>query len=136
MALLEQNRARAALGPDAMADDDSLEQAFAESQAQPQKRTREELVRALKERRSEQAAGTVHEEGEEEKDNKVKSRNEAGVLEEAKRAGKFRPIGFTPIGEAKKKKKAKNGDVGEKRKKKKMDDAVHVESVPKTSGNA
>ncbi|KAG6854007.1 hypothetical protein C0991_011494 [Blastosporella zonata] len=127
MSLLEQNRARAALGPDAMADDDSLEQAFAESQAQPKKRTREELVRALKAKRAGQVIDDGEEGGEEKKEKKAKSREEeARVLEEAKRTGKFRPIGFTPIGETKKKKKAKDGEVdGEKRKKKKrrVDDA-------------
>ncbi|KAG6918989.1 hypothetical protein DXG01_010228 [Tephrocybe rancida] len=134
MALLEQNRARAALGPDGLADDESLEQAFAESQPPSKKRTREELIRALKAKRTGQTADAVEEEVEEEKERKGKSREEeARVLEEAKRAGKFRPIGFTPIGggEMKKKKKAKDGVVeGEKRKKKKrrVDDSGNVDN--------
>ncbi|KAG6813845.1 hypothetical protein H0H92_006789 [Tricholoma furcatifolium] len=120
--LLEQNRARAALGEDALADDESLEQAFAESQAQPTKRTREELIRALKAQRTGQA-DDVDGEGEE-REAKTKTREEeARVLEDAKRAGKFKPIGFTPIGGGeKKKKKAKEGaGDGEKKKKRRVE---------------
>ncbi|KAH0582973.1 hypothetical protein H2248_010866 [Termitomyces sp. 'cryptogamus'] len=121
MALLEQNRARAAMDSDALADDESLEKAFAESQAQPKKRTREDLIRELKAKRAGQGSETTITEGEQGGAEKEKTREEeARVLEEAKRAGKFRPIGFTPIGGGEKKKKAKDGEgEGEKRKKKK-----------------
>ncbi|KAG6888665.1 hypothetical protein C0995_006783 [Termitomyces sp. Mi166 len=140
MALLEQNRARAAMGADALADDESLEKAFAESQAQPKKRTREDLIRELKAKRAGQSPETtITEEQEEGKKEKTKEKEEARVLEEAKRAGKFRPIGFTPIGGEKKKKKAKDGEVeGEKRKKKKrrVDDAGTAEGTSKTPASA
>lgn len=135
MALLQQNRARAAMGEDALADDESLERAFAESsQVRPKKRTREELLRELKAKRSGQSPETTITEGEQEGGKKEKSLEaEARVLEEAKRSGKFRPIGFTPIGGGeKKKKKAKDGEVGgEKRKKKKrrVDDTSVMEGT-------
>ncbi|KAG6868073.1 hypothetical protein C0993_007806 [Termitomyces sp. T159_Od127] len=134
MALLEQNRARATLGADALADDDSLEKAFEESQAQPKKRTREELLRELKAKRAGQGPKTTITEGEQEGGKKEKIREEeVRVLEEAKRSGKFRPIGFTPIGGGeKKKKKAKDVEgEGEKRKKKKrrIDDTGTTEGT-------
>ena len=97
--LLEQNKARAALSTE---DDDALEEAFMEATSHapinvPKKRTREELIRDLKEQRAknaEQGPKTVDE--------------EARLLEEAKQKGKFKPIGFKPIGsipEGKKKKR-------------------------------
>ncbi|KAG6895808.1 hypothetical protein C0992_012360, partial [Termitomyces sp. T32_za158] len=105
----------------------------------PKKRTREELLRELKAKRAGQGSDITVPvpEGEQEGGKKEKTREEeARVLEEAKRSGKFRPIGFTPIGGGeKKKKKAKDGEVeGENRKKKKrrVDDTGAAESTQKT----
>ena len=114
--LLEQNKARAALSTE---DDDALEEAFMEATSHtpinvPKKRTREELIRDLKEQRArnaEQGPKTVDE--------------EARLLEEAKQKGKFKPIGFKPIGtisEGKKKKEKRSAaDVERKKKKRKVD---------------
>lgn len=116
IALLEQNKARAAqtTGVD---DDDSLEQAFQEVTTEssvPKKRTREDIIKELKEKRQQGGVEDV-------------AKDEAVLLEEAKKAGKFKPIGFKPIGapaEAKKKKK-KTGEIekdgGRKKKKRKVD---------------
>lgn len=97
-ALLEQNRARATAATE---DDDALEQVFQEaSSSLPKKRTREEIVNELKSKRL-KGPGTP--EGD------VLKVVDA-PLEEAKKAGKFKPIGFKPIGSAdgaKKKKKVK-----------------------------
>lgn len=92
-ALLEQNKARAAAVTE---DDDTLEQAFIEgSSTIPAKRTREEIVADLKNKRAKGDAA----EG-------PPAATDAS-LEQAKKAGKFKPIGFKPIGgsEAKGKKK-------------------------------
>ena len=116
--LLEQNKARAALSTE---DDDALEEAFMEATSHtptnvPKKRTREELIRDLKEQRArnaeQQGPKTIDE--------------EARLLEEAKQKGKFKPIGFKPIGsisEGNKKKKEKRSadDVERKKKKRKVD---------------
>lgn len=97
-ALLEQNKARATAATE---DDDALEQVFQEaSSSLPKKRTREEIVNELKSKRL-KGSGTP--EGD------VLKVVDA-PLEEAKKAGKFKPIGFKPIGSAdgaKKKKKVK-----------------------------
>ena len=117
--LLEQNKARAALSTE---DDDALEEAFLEATSHtpinvPKKRTREELIRDLKEQRAkdaEQGPKTVDE--------------EARLLEEAKQKGKFKPIGFKPIGsisEGKKKKEKRSADDVERKKKKRK---VDIES--------
>ena len=119
-ALLEQNKARSALTND---DLDELDQAYKESaskheSAVPKKRTREDLIRELKEQRAAQASPKTAEE-------------EARLLEEAKQRGKFKPIGFKPIGtsaDGKKKSKA-NGADSEKKKKKKR----KVEEVTKSA---
>ena len=115
--LLEQNKARAALST--ADDDDALEEAFMEGTSHtpinvPKKRTREELLRDLKEQRArnaEQSPKTADE--------------EARLLEEAKQKGKFKPIGFKPIGptsEGKKKKEKRSvGDVERKNKKRKVE---------------
>jgi len=110
-ALLQQNKARAAQSTN---DDDSLEQAFQEVSTEsrvPKKRTREDIIKELKEKRQ-QGAGAEE-----------VAKDEAVLLEEAKKAGKFKPIGFKPIGapaEAKtKKKKGKELDKDGERKKKK-----------------
>ena len=118
--LLEQNKARAALSTE---DDDALEEAFMEATSHtptnvPKKRTREELIRDLKEQRArdaeQQGPKTVDE--------------EARLLEEAKQKGKFKPIGFKPIGsisEGKKKKEKRSADDVERKKKKRK---VDIES--------
>lgn len=114
--LLEQNKARAALSTE---DDDALEEAFMEATSHtpttvPKKRTREELIRDLKEQRAkngEQGPKTIDE--------------EARLLEEAKQKGKFKPIGFKPIApipEGKKKKEKRSGDGVERKKKKRKVD--------------
>ncbi|KAF8817381.1 hypothetical protein BYT27DRAFT_7198908 [Phlegmacium glaucopus] len=117
--LLEQNKARAALSTE---DVDALEEAFMEATSHtpinvPKKRTREELLRDLKEQRArntEQGPKTADE--------------EVRLLEEAKQKGKFKPIGFKPIDSISevKKKKAKRGvDKAErKHKKRKVDNEV------------
>ncbi|KAF8634593.1 hypothetical protein AX17_004182 [Amanita inopinata Kibby_2008] len=123
IALLEANKAKAALSTE---DDETLENAFLGNSPPtpqpitiPKKRTREELIRELKEKRGQvQNSGTGGPEGPVEE--------EAKLLEEAKKAGKFKPIGFKPISEEKpKKKKAKSeAKDGERKKKRKIDEAV------------
>ena len=124
--LLEQNKARAALSTE---DDEALEEAFMEATSQapinvPKKRTREELIRDLKEQRvrnAEQGPKTVDE--------------EARLLEEAKQKGKFKPIGFKPIGpisEGKKKKEKRSADDVERKKKKRK---VDIENSADKAGS-
>ncbi|KAG5647874.1 hypothetical protein DXG03_007798 [Asterophora parasitica] len=127
MALLEQNRTRVA--GLATEDDDSLEQAFLEAAPQSKKkRTRADLIRELKANRGNGNGGDVEKEDGEAK-NKAKE-DEALLLERAKQAGKFKPIGFKPIGAAPtaekgKKKKKKEGETdGERKKKKRKVEAV------------
>ncbi|KAI0369157.1 hypothetical protein BV20DRAFT_914148, partial [Pilatotrama ljubarskyi] len=126
-ALLEQARARAAAEA-AATEDVSLEQAYLESAAaQPKKRTREEILRELKSKRG-GAGGGGGEDAAAEKAVKQAAADKA--LEEAKKAGKFKPIGFKPVGgapekgeKAKRKKKAKAGEPeenGERKKKRKV----------------
>jgi IK cytokine len=116
-ALLEQNKARLAAETDVV-DDDTLEQAFTDVVAKPpKKRTREDLIRELKEKRG--AGGVGSGDGE---PSTQTADEEARLLDEAKQKGKFKPIGFKPIGDSegkKKKKKVKDeGKEGERRKKK------------------
>lgn len=94
-ALLEQNKARAAAATE---DDDVLEQAFTEA-VLPKKRTREDIVKELRNKRQ-KSEGAPED---------TTSQVVDDPLENAKKAGKFKPIGFKPIGsaEAKKKKKVK-----------------------------
>ncbi|PPQ69828.1 hypothetical protein CVT26_014206 [Gymnopilus dilepis] len=122
-ALLEQNKARSALTND---DLDELDQAYNESaskheSAVPKKRTREDLIRELKEQRAAQASSKTAEE-------------EARLLEEAKQMGKFKPIGFKPIGtsaDGKKKSKANGADSEKKkRKKRKVEEATKATEAP------
>ncbi|KAJ6619857.1 hypothetical protein B0H10DRAFT_1792606, partial [Mycena sp. CBHHK59/15] len=108
VALLEQNKAKASLSA---VDDDTLEQAFIAASSAPtvpKKRTREDMIRELKEKRGVKSA--------------VEPKPTEDALEVAKKQGKFKPIGFKPIGapaEEKPKKKAKgNGANGERKKKK------------------
>ena len=97
-------------------DDEALEQAFlgvdgdasidtAETVPQPKKKSRQDLIRELKEKRGQHKP--------------AESKAVDAGIEEAKKAGKFKPIGFKPIGgdsEGKKRKKEKEG--GDKKKKK------------------
>ena len=118
MALLEQNRTRAArLSTE---DDDDLEQVFQDISSQAtvsKKRTREDLIQELKEKRAQKdgvvAQSTTTKTAEE----------EAQLLEEAKKKGKFKPIGFKPVGPSEetaknKKKKIQVDANGVERKKK------------------
>jgi IK cytokine len=112
---LEQNKAKAATVSN-VEDDEALEQAFlgvdggasvdaVETAPQPKKKSRQDLIRELKEK---------HGQAKPAEDNAA----DTGI-EEAKKVGKFKPIGFKPIGgdsEGKKRKKEKEG--GEKKKKK------------------
>ena len=134
VALLEANKAKATISTE---DDDILEKAFAgqelssppESNLIPKKRTREELVRELKEKR-EQVQST---------DNDITLRSaeeEAKLLEDAKKAGKFKPIGFKPIAEEKPKKKKVRGEAkdGERKKKRKVGEE-HNSIIAKNVGS-
>ena len=113
-------------------DDEALEQAFlgmdtdtlaqaVESATQPQKKSRQDLIRELKEKREENKSA----------EDKVV---DVGI-EEAKKAGKFKPIGFKPVGggaEEKKRKKEKEG--GEKKKKKrKMNEGKEITAEASSS---
>ena len=119
-ALLEQNKAKATATSN-VEDDEALEQAFlgldgddsadiVGTAPQPKKKSRQDLIRELKqERRQEPTENTVADAG----------------IKEAKKAGKFKPIGFKPIGGdsvGKKRKKEKDG--GEKKKKKRKVEEV------------
>lgn len=116
--LLEQNKARAALSTE---DNDALEEAFMQATSHtltnvPTKRTREDLIRDLKEQRArnaEQGPKTADE--------------EAQLLEEAKQKGKFKPIGFRPIGSTsggkRRKEKLSTDNVERKKKKRKVEEA-------------
>ncbi|KAJ3771186.1 hypothetical protein FB446DRAFT_789849 [Lentinula raphanica] len=130
MALLQQNKAKAkaALATD---EDESLEQAFKQSSSsQPKKRTREDILRELKEKRTQGTTASTMESADETAQNKNK--------------GKFKPIGFKPIGgdgeqKEKKKKIATKGD-GERKKKKRRvevaaDDATTVAMVVQSTSS-
>ncbi|KAF9497142.1 hypothetical protein BDN71DRAFT_1588487 [Pleurotus eryngii] len=123
-ALLEQNKARATHSTE---DDDSLEVAFAEASTIEQvadalqtvdgskKRTRADLLRELKGKR--EASGT--------REKGITPADEVKKLEQAKKAGKFKPIGLKPIGDAeekmKRKKFTKDGEDRERKKKRKVE---------------
>ncbi|KAH8104050.1 RED-like protein N-terminal region-domain-containing protein [Cristinia sonorae] len=117
-ALLEQNKARAAASG---VDDDTLEQAFIEGTGQAKKRTREDIVRDLKNKRT--------------KTDDTALAEKDVALEEAKKMGKFKPIGFKPIGGgglgegAKGKKKGKKEKDGSKKKKSQKDGVEDAKSV-------
>ncbi|KAJ7623165.1 hypothetical protein FB45DRAFT_869833 [Roridomyces roridus] len=113
VALLEQNKAKAA---SSTVDDDSLEQAFmgVTSPSQPtvpKKRTREDIVRELKEKRGIKSA-TVE--------------STVDTLEAAKKQGKFKPIGFKPIGGA----ETKTKKAERKKKKRKIEPAEEEKATP------
>lgn len=119
VSLLEQNKARVAASAE---EDDVLEQAFAEATSQvaepateSKKRTREEIIRDLKAKRQN---GQIDQPlpGSSVKTMEV----ERLALEAAKQSGKFKPIGFKPIGQEDKpkKRKIKNDKNGEKKRRK------------------
>lgn len=132
LALLEQNKAKAA-ATSAVEDEEALEQAFlgvdvgtsaddVESATQP-KKSRQDLIRELKEKRGQNMSAE-------------KNATNAGI-EEAKKAGKFKPIGFKPVGgdsEGKKRKKEKEG--GEKKKKRKVVEGKPTEVSDSTQHSA
>ena len=127
--LLRQNKARAALSTE---DDDALEEAFMEATSHtpinvPKVRTREELIRDLKEQRAKNVG-----QGPKSLD------EEARLLEEAKQKGKFKPIGFKPIGSEGKKKKEKRSadDVERKNKKRKIDIENSADKAGKSRNNS
>jgi len=117
---LEQNKAKAA-AISIVEDDEALEQAFlgvdggapidaVETAPQPKKKSRQDLIRELKEKRGQNKP--------------VEAKGVDAGIEEAKKAGRFKPIGFKPIGgdsEGKKRKKEKEG--GDKKKKRKVEEA-------------
>lgn len=119
VSLLEQNRARVAVSTE---DDETLEQAFADAAStststEPKKRTREDIIRELKAKR---------ENGDMPSDRPVveESVEDGSAFEVAKAAGKFRPIGFKPIGQTEekpKKRKVKERKENVKKKKQKVE---------------
>ncbi|THH07399.1 hypothetical protein EW145_g3408 [Phellinidium pouzarii] len=139
-ALLEQTRARAAVST-SKEDDEMLEAAFHGVALPPlpepsvpdvnlsssKKRTREDILRELKQKREASsivASGSVP--------------DEVKALEEAKREGKFKPIGFKPIGSssASAKDKVKAGKDKESRRKKKRKVEIAEGSSTKTKATA
>ncbi|KAK0188664.1 hypothetical protein F5146DRAFT_1140209 [Armillaria mellea] len=121
VALLEQNKVKAA---GSLVDDDTLEKAFlgeipdSESTV-PKKRTREDIVRELKAKRSK--TGDSHQ--------------PPATTDVPLPSNKFKPIGFKPINQGdaetkKKKKKKKNGDAGKK--KRKIEATVKPEETSQT----
>jgi len=134
-ALLEQNKAKTT-AVSGVEDDEALEQAFlgldadtsvdaVESDTHPKKKSRRDLIRELKEKRGQ--------------DRPAEDKTSDPGIQEAKQAGKFKPIGFKPIGggsEGKKRKKEKEG--GEKKKKRKVDEGKgkQVEAPDSTQPSA
>jgi IK cytokine len=105
-----------------VAADDDLESAFLEASIPaPKKKTREELVKELKQARSSASAANVTQDG----------------LDRAKIAGKFKPIGApdNPLekSKTKKKKRAKDGEEDRGRKKKKR--RIESEPTAEAQGN-
>ncbi|KAG2128571.1 RED-like protein N-terminal region-domain-containing protein [Suillus clintonianus] len=118
VSLLEQNKARAAASTE---DDDTLEQAFLEASSEPtaqNKRTREDIIRELKAKRNGEGLQST---------DTTAEPPEAHDLEKAKKAGKFKPIGFKPIGvqkddkSNKKRSKEESTSRDKKRKKRKVE---------------
>ena len=123
---MEQYKAKAAVTSN-VEDDEALEQAFlgvdggtptdaVETASQPKKKSRQDLIRELKEKRGQ--------------DEPIGNKAADAGIEKAKKAGKFKPIGFKPIGgdsEGKKRKKEKEG--GEKKKKKRKVEEVEEKLV-------
>jgi len=113
-ALLEQNKAKATISAE---DVDALDQAFLQSSsshhepAAQKKRTREDIIRELKEQRASKPNS----------DCSASKTSEEVRLLEAKQRGKFKPIGFKPIGSSteNKRKKTKTDGLEKEEKKKK-----------------
>ena len=128
MALLEQNKARTTLS--SAEDDEILENTYMKASTVPKKRTRTDILNELKQKRSElgRACDQV------DSKNVAQSKDSGKILEEVKKQGKFKPIGFKPIrnsSKREKKKKLKSGDRTtkcNKRKRKKH----KVEAKPQT----
>ena len=116
MSLLQQNKTR---GTASTEDDDILEQAFVDATtvaSGSKKRTREDIIRELKVKQQngpvDQSVGSSKPEAVEE---------ERQSFEAAKQSGKFKPIGFKPIGqkeEKSKKRRVKGEKNGEKKRRK------------------
>ncbi|KAG2136285.1 RED-like protein N-terminal region-domain-containing protein [Suillus cothurnatus] len=120
MSLLEQNKARAAASTE---DDDTLEQAFIEASSEPtahKKRTREDIILELKAKRNGKSLQSLDTAAEAPEDG-------ARDFEKAKKAGKFKPISFKPIGVqkddkgTKKRSKEDSASRDKKRKKRKVE---------------
>ncbi|CCM02575.1 uncharacterized protein FIBRA_04678 [Fibroporia radiculosa] len=110
-ALFEQNRVREAAST-AAEDDVSLETAFNEALRKiPRKRTREEIVQELKTKRTK--TGDIGRDAE----SKEILPGEVAKLEEAKKAGKFKPIGNVTTEKPKKKGKHKSEGKSDRKKK-------------------
>jgi len=131
MALFEQNKVRVGLSAE---DDDSLEQAFletstsAESSKTEKKKTRQDLIRELKEKRQQGQADVA---------DKVANtaEDDARRLEEAKKAGKFKPINAPTEDKAKRKRGKDKGS--EKKTKKQKGEGVgpKKETLDKTQAS-
>lgn len=126
---MEQNKAKDAAISN-VEDDEALEQAFfgidggastdvVEATPQPKKKSRQDLIRELKEKRGQDKLA---------EDKAV----DAGI-EEAKKAGKFKPIGFKPIGGDSERKRKKEKEGGEKKKKKRRVEGVKDEPAEGSS---
>lgn len=118
MALLQQNKAKAAMATD---EDDSLEQAYIQAASEPtvpKKRTREDIIRELKQRRAQGGEISVT------------------PVQPSLDKGKFKPIGFKPIGGSEeqkdKKKKTKAKGEGERKKKKRKIEVQAEEKLKDT----
>lgn len=118
MSLLEQNKIRTGASTE---DDDILEQAFVDAAtvaSGSKKQTREDIIRELK---AKQQNGSA--------DRAVESSNSKTVEEDrlafevAKQSGKFKPIGFKPIGqkEEKPKKRRINGEKNGEKKRRRVE---------------
>ncbi|KAG0709391.1 RED-like protein N-terminal region-domain-containing protein [Suillus ampliporus] len=128
VSLLEQNKARAAASTE---DDDTLEQAFIEASSEPtasRKRTREDIIRELKAKRNIEGLQSFDTTAEPPEDG-------PSDLEKAKKAGKFKPIGFKPIGVQKddkgsKKRSKEESASRDKRKKKRKVEKISSSPQP------
>ncbi|KAL5531633.1 hypothetical protein ACEPAG_4510 [Sanghuangporus baumii] len=122
-ALLEQTKARLAAGSSTK-DDEELEEAFRgvisdsppalEEVVSSKKRTREDIVRELKNKKTQ---GEVN-------GGDATAPVVDKSIEEAKKEGKFKPIGFKPIGGSNS--KAKDGKQVKKKKKRKVEENANV----------
>ena len=125
MALLEQNKARVGLSTE---DDDSLEQAFLEvaSESKVQKKkTREDLIRDLKEKRQKGEVDAVKK--------VATAEDDIRRLEEAKKVGKFKPIGAPTDDKSKRKREKEKGKDGEKKKKRRKAEGVNTQVETKVA---